>query len=168
MHTRKFSTSLFIRAFLVTVASLSVNIAQANMNVTVKGNILAGPPCVINNNQDIEVNFGSDLYTTKVDGSNYRRAIVYTLNCNSASSQNLKLSIQGTDAGYDNALATDKNDLGIKFYINSAPYNINTWYNFTYNAASLPMIEAVPVRRSGSSLTGGDFSVNATLVIELQ
>lgn len=38
------------------------------------------PPCTVNDNKPIEVDFG-DVMTTRIDGSNYRQQVNYTLSC---------------------------------------------------------------------------------------
>lgn len=41
------------------------------------------------------MNFGDEVMTTRIDGSNYRRPVNYTLTCNGQSSNALKLQVQG-------------------------------------------------------------------------
>ncbi|MFZ4214121.1 fimbrial protein [Pantoea endophytica] len=161
---------MFERACIITtlVFILTASPVKANINVTVRGNIIAAPSCVINNNNTIDVDFGNNIYTSKVDGQNYRKNLVYTLVCDSSLSNNLKLAMQGTAAGFDGALATNKSNLGIKFYANNTALDVNSWLNFTYDANNLPALEAVPVKRSGATLTTGAFDTNATLVVEVQ
>ncbi|EPB6045034.1 fimbrial protein, partial [Serratia marcescens] len=43
-------------------------LVQAATTIKVTVTIVAQPPCVINNNNLIEVNFGNDVMTTRIDG----------------------------------------------------------------------------------------------------
>lgn len=141
--------------------------AMAQVSVYIRGVILAPPPCVINAGSTLNVPFGDDLMTTRIDGVNYRRSVPYTLTCGPQPSNNMKITLQGTGAGFGSAyLGTSKSDLGIKLLLNGAAWPLNNAVNFTY--PTLPVIEAVPVKNPGSTLTGGAFSASATLVVALQ
>ena len=140
---------------------------MAQVSVSIRGVILAPPPCVINAGSTLNVPFGDDLMTTRIDGVNYRRGVPYTLTCGPQPSNNMKITLQGTGAGFGSAyLGTSKSDLGIKLLLNGAAWPLNNAVNFTY--PTLPVIEAVPVKNPGSTLTGGAFSASATLVVALQ
>lgn len=139
----------------------------ANMPVNIRGTVIVPPPCTINNNQTISVDFGDEVMTTRIDGVNYRQAINYTLNCDIQKSNNLKMSLQGSTANFNSGLLrTDKNGLGIALYRGAQPLNINTWFNYTY--PSKPELYAVLVKQSGVNLTGGEFTASATLLIDYQ
>ena len=140
---------------------------MAQVSVSIRGVILAPPPCVIDAGSTLNVPFGDDLMTTRIDGVNYRRSVPYTLTCGPQPSNNMKITLQGTGAGFGSAyLGTSKSDLGIKLLLNGAAWPLNNAVNFTY--PTLPVIEAVPVKNPGSTLTGGAFSASATLVVALQ
>ena len=140
---------------------------MAQVSVYIRGVILAPPPCVINAGSTLNVPFGDDLMTTRIDGVNYRRGVPYTLTCGPQPSNNMKITLQGSGAGFGSAyLGTSKSDLGIKLLLNGAAWPLNNAVNFTY--PTLPVIEAVPVKNPGSTLTGGAFSASATLVVALQ
>ena len=140
---------------------------MAQVSVSIRGVILAPPPCVINAGSTLNVPFGDDLMTTRIDGVNYRRGVPYTLTCGPQPSNNMKITLQGSGAGFGSAyLGTSKCDLGMKLLLNGAAWPLNNAVNFTY--PTLPVIEAVPVKNPGSTLTGGAFSASATLVVALQ
>ena len=61
---------------------------------------------------------------------------------------------------------TRKADLGVKLFINGADWPLNTAVNFTH--PNFPVVQAVPVKRAGSRLTGGVFDAAATLVVDYQ
>lgn len=141
-------------------------ISRADSTVTIKVTVLVPPPCIINNDRPIEVVFG-DVITTRVDGNNYRMPVNYTLLCTDASPNALKLQIQGNGAPFDNTLLqTDKTGLGIELQRQGGRLAVNSWVNFTY--PNKPLLWAVPVKQSGATLTGGEFSASATMKVDYQ
>nr|WP_261803117.1 fimbrial protein [Serratia nematodiphila] len=127
---------------------------------------IVAPPCVINDNRPIDVEFG-DVMTTRVDGNNYRMPVNYTLDCKDAPSSAMKLQVQGTGASFDGALLKTSNaTLGIKLQHGAAPLPVNTWLNFTY--PNKPELWAVPVKQSGVTLPGGEFTAGATMKVDYQ
>ena len=58
-------------------------VVQADTNLTIRATIIAPPPCVINGGSTLDVPFGNDLLTSRVDGVNYRREVPYTVVCDS-------------------------------------------------------------------------------------
>lgn len=143
----------------------------ATATVTVKGAVVAKPKCEINGGQDIFVSF-NELITTKIDGEKYgKRLIPYEVSCSGNMSGNaglLKVSLQGLSPDFgDGLLHTNNNDLAIKLLQeNGQQLRLNAWMNFTYPLT--PKLYAVPVKRSGATLRGGDFSSSATLLVEVQ
>lgn len=142
--------------------------AQAGYsNIRVTVTIVGPPPCVINNNNLIEVNFGNDVMTTRIDGSYKKQPVSYSVECKNAPSNAMKVQIQGNGAGFDGeVLRTDKEGLGIALLRNGNPQPINSWINFTY--PNLPQFEAVPVKQAGATLSGGKFTAGATMKVEYQ
>lgn len=136
--------------------------------VPITGTIIASAPCKINNEQLIEVNFGNELLTTRIDGVNYRKAINYTLDCREASNNSLRLQIQGTVAAFDaQVLSTaGRSNLGIRVMEGGNVLPVNTWLKFQYPL--VPVLSAVPVKQAGSTLAAGSFSAGATLLVEYQ
>lgn len=80
----------------------------------------------------------------------------------------MKIKLQGTSPNFgDGLLRTDKDDLAIKLlFQNTQPLKLNEWLNFYYS--NQPELHAVPIKRSGATLRGGDFSGSATLLVEVQ
>jgi type 1 fimbria pilin len=154
---------LSLLAFINTDAMANIQVTQ----ITVKVNVMATPPCVINNNAPIEVDFGSALDTSKVDGSNYTKPINYSLDCSGSSLDNLKIRIVGGSASSDNGLlSTDKDNLAIGINNGSASWPINTWLNFT--SGNQPSLSAVPIKERPGRLFGGPFSASATMTVGYQ
>ncbi|MBH3259857.1 fimbrial protein [Serratia marcescens] len=140
--------------------------AAAVTTVTVKVTVVAPPPCIINNDQPITVEFG-EVMTTRVDGNNYKMPVNYTLECTGGSSNALALTITGNAMSSDGtALQTNKTGLGVRLLEGSTPYTINSPIKFTY--PSKPELYAVPVQQSGTTLTGGEFSAVATMNVAYQ
>lgn len=136
----------------------------ATATVTVKVTVVA-PPCEINNNNLIEVNFGNDVMTTRVDGEYKKMPIVYSLQCKGGTSGAVRMRIEGNGAAFDNkVLGTAKTDFGIALLNNGGRMPINTWLDFNY--PDLPRLEAVPVKRAAARLSGGAFSAGATMKVE--
>lgn len=139
----------------------------ADTTINITGTVIAPLSCVINGNQAIMVDFGNDLVTTRVDGSNYIKTVDYSLTCKNNTSNAIKMKIEGAATAFNNsALQTNQADLGIALRANGQPLPINSWLNFTY--PNKPVLQAVPVKRAGGTLRTGDFSVAATLMVDYQ
>lgn len=155
---------VFGLALSATLFSVS-NHAATTINIT--GTVIAPLSCVINDNQTITVDFGNDLVTTRVDGSNYMKTVDYTLVCKNNTSNAIKMKIEGSATSFNNsALQTEQADLGIELHAGGQPLPINSWLNFTY--PNKPLLEAVPVKRTGGALEAGAFSAAATLMVDYQ
>ncbi len=158
------SRGLLIAGALLWAVSQDV---QAETSLTIRAVIIAPPPCVINAGSTLDVPFGNDLLTTRIDGVNYRRDVPYTVTCDSPFNNAMKLELKGTGAAFDGrVLVTRKADLGVKLFVNGADWPLNTPVNFTH--PNFPVVHAVPVKRAGSTLTAGAFDAAATLVIDYQ
>ncbi|CAI1115144.1 Minor fimbrial protein prsF precursor [Serratia proteamaculans] len=151
-------------ALWATGVLLSGNVQAENMQFF--GTLIEPPPCVINGDQPIEINFGDDVMTTRVDGSAYKKMPVsYTLTCSSPATNALRMQIEGTAAAFSSQqLGTDKTNLGIALLNNGAALGVNRWFNFTYPAK--PVLEAVPAKNPAGALTGGAFNATATMKID--
>jgi len=139
--------------------------ATANVTVTVKGNIIAPPSCVINSGGVSVTDFGR-FNADEVDGFRHREEIPYTVTCQSPPSNLMKLRIDGTQSDFSLALKTDKSNLAILLFRDNTQLLLGQWTNFTWPV--LPKLYAVPFKKAGTTLTGGDFSASATLVVDYQ
>lgn len=141
--------------------------AVGGNSVNIRGVVLAPPPCVINSGGTLNVPFGSDIRTTDVNGINNRKPVSYTLTCGTQPTNLMTLKLTGTGAGFNStALRTSKSDLGITLEVGGVAWPLNTAVNFTY--PNLPVVTAVLVKRTGSTLTAGSFTAAATLVQSLR
>jgi len=148
------------------LAMLPMLAFAASSTVTVTVTVVAPPPCVINDDRPIEVEFG-DVMTTRVDGDNYKMAVNYTLSCPDAPSNAMKLQVRGTSAAFDaTVLQTNKTGLGIELRQGDSKLAVNHWLNFTY--PNKPELWAVPVKQRGATLMGGEFSAGATIAVAYQ
>ncbi|WP_411750828.1 fimbrial protein [Serratia marcescens] len=140
--------------------------AAPSATVTVKVTVVAPPPCVINDDRPVEVEFG-DVMTTRVNGDNYKMPVNYTLSCTGGTSNAMKLQVKGNGAVFDaTVLQTDKTGLGIELRQGDSKLAVNSWLNFTY--PNKPELWAVPVKQAGTTLTGGEFSAGATMAVDYQ
>lgn len=136
----------------------------ATATVTVKVTVVA-PPCEINHNNLIEVDFGNDVMTTRVDGEYKKKPVIYSVQCKGAASGAVRMRIDGDGAAFDGGvLKTNKTDFGIELLNNGKRLPIKSWLNFSY--PTLPKLEAVPVKRAAARLSGGAFSAGATMKVE--
>lgn len=152
------------------VANLPAKVAQdvipGIVYINITGNVIAPPPCVINEGKTIEVNFG-EVMSTRIDGVNYKQPINYTATCQKMPTNAMKVYVTGNATGFDsNALQTDITGLGVRILYQGKLLNLGNAVNFTY--PNLPKLEAIPVRDLNTTLVGGDFVANATLHVDYQ
>ncbi len=149
-----------------TFAPRAVPITPGMVPINITGYVIAPPPCVINNGQMVEVDFG-EVMSTRIDGANYKRPINYKVECKKMPTNAMKISVVGGDAGFDsNALKTNITGLGVRILYQNKLLRLGQTVNFTY--PNIPVLEAIPVRDYSATLSGGDFSAIATLRIEYQ
>ncbi|HBV9912407.1 TPA: fimbrial protein [Klebsiella aerogenes] len=139
---------------------------QTSATLTLTVTVIA-EPCVINGGNPVTVDFGDNVLTTGVDGNNYIKPVDYTLDCADATSDDLKMTISGTGAGFNgDVLQASQTDLGIKLISNGVAMPLNQ--PLTFSRQTPPVLEAVPVKATGSKLTGGPFTATATMTVEYQ
>ncbi|HBE7741849.1 TPA: fimbrial protein [Escherichia coli] len=141
------------------------------VNVNISGVIISKPSCTISDSETIEVNFGSGIGVNKIDGGGYRQTIPYTVICDdNTDSLQLTLKYTGNAADFDTDNATirsaEQSDLGVKIYQNGAPFELDK--NINININSVPVLEALLVKRDEATLLEGEFNATATLYAEYQ
>jgi len=136
------------------------------LNVKFHGT-LKRKPCYISNNLAIDIPFGK-IGVSKVDGINYKRPIEYTLQCaDQDPSAQLTMRLQGKSTSYnDAAIETNSTGLGILILKDGLPMKIGEKIPIVQGTP--PLLQAVPVKQQGITLTAGDFSAVATLLAEYQ
>jgi type 1 fimbria pilin len=147
------------------VDSVAANLRGAQAEVTFHGELVEAPPCIVNGGEPVVVDFGNEVMTTRIDGTEYKKLIAFTLDCRESVSQKQQLRITGgTAAAFDpQALAGEQPGFGIALYEGTHRYTPGDWLPFT--APAVPELYAVPVKQDGVTLSGGAFSILASLVV---
>lgn len=166
-----------LRASLLLACLTAPLAAPAATTVTVKVTVVE-EPCVINNNQAIEVDFGdiaATLGSSAADelSARYAKTLSYAVTCPAgATSPELKLKVDGTAAAgsyvtQNNVLKTSREGLGIAVSVDGTAMALGRWVNFSYPA--LPSVTVTPVRTdAGTAVPGGEFTASATMQVEYQ
>ncbi|NMY39626.1 MULTISPECIES: fimbrial protein [unclassified Pseudomonas] len=151
---------------LLVLCTAGIN-AAASANLAFTGTLVEPPLCTINNGNTLTIDF-KDVGVNKVDGINYRLPMNYTITCaGSTLPWEMVLTVKGTASSFESAaVQSSVTDLGIKLLQNGQPFQLNT--PIVINPATPPALEAVPVKRPGSTLKSGGFSAAATLMAEYQ
>lgn len=147
---------------LLVSATLSVP-GMAADNMKFSGTLIEPPPCTINNDGQVDVDFGNRVGVKKVDGVNYLQVMNYQIKCDpSVSARDMTLEIMGTPADYDAAaVSSNVTDLAIQIQQNGVPFELNK--PIPIRLASPPVLSAVPIKRAGATLIEGPFEATATL-----
>ena len=141
--------------------------ATASANLSFIGTLVEPPLCTINNGNTLTIDF-KEVGVNKVDEVNYRLPMNYTITCaGSTLPWEMILSVKGTATSFESsAVQTSVTDLGVQLLQNGQPFKLNT--PIVINPASPPALEAVPVKRPGTTLKSGGFNAAATLLAEYQ
>lgn len=157
--------------YCVFVVICILKIPMGYADITFKGRLVSLPPCSISNDALIDVDFGDSIGVNTVDGANYKKKINYSVTCTQSApvGSSLILMLKGNPANYDSEKAsinTNKNGLGIKFYLGGQAFKLDTKVKINVN--SLPTLEAVPIKNPSVDLTQGFFESTGTLLAEYQ
>ncbi|EKM0530066.1 fimbrial protein [Cronobacter turicensis] len=155
-------------ALLLTWFSTSAFADQNTATITVSVTINAAP-CEINNNQNIDVDFGDNVITTDVTAGKVEKTIDYTLDCSSADTEKaLKMHIAGVSADFNNdLLQTSIPELAVRLRADGADYPINSDLSLASTTAK-PVLVAALVGKSGARLPTGGFTAGATMTVDYQ
>jgi P pilus assembly protein, pilin FimA len=166
MNCQSRKARLLPAALVVAVWVACAGTGQAALTVNVTGVVVEGQ-CEINGGEAINVDFGSNLQARQIDGTSFIKNIEYTVVCENLVSNDLEMQFEGTGASFgDTYLATDREGLGIKLYIDGEAMPLNTWVAFTW--PTLPVLQAAPVKDETGEVETGTFSASATLKIQYQ
>ncbi|OWO85709.1 fimbrial protein [Photorhabdus luminescens] len=150
----------------VNLAAGPVSNFSGKTPVNIYGVVIAPPPCVINNGNTIDVDFG-DVMINRIDGVNYMQPVKYTVKCEKMPANAMKMMISGNTASFDRTvLQTNHSGLGIAVIHNGRKLPVNDWMKFSY--PNFPELHAVPVKDMATALKGGDFGAGATMMVEYQ
>ncbi len=134
-------------------------------NLRFRGTLIESMPCKVSSNNIIVVDFGSDVQTTLVDGTYKKMQIPYTVQCPTGAPSAMSIRIEGSGAAFDsNVLVTNITNFGIAILNDQTRLPINTSKEFNY--PNWPKLYAVPVKRTGTTLSGGVFNSMATMRVE--
>ena len=153
-------------SLLLSFALLAISPLQAEDNMSFSGTLIEPPPCLVNNDRDIDVPFDR-IGVNSVDGVKHRRQVDYVLDCTAGPAWSMVLTLLGPVAAFEPAtLQTNIANLGIKIYQNGEPFELGT--PIAVDPLNPPLLEAVPVKKPGTELTDGTFEVTATLLADYQ
>ncbi|CAI1929832.1 fimbrial protein [Serratia marcescens] len=160
--------ALRLLACTLFLSTLPGHAADNTAAMTFSGILNEPPACVINNGQQIDVDFGERVGISKVDGQNYLQTINYRIDCEpGGSGQTLGLTLIATASGFDSAaVPTSVPDLAIRLLLAGNAFVLNK--RVAIDAANPPVLQAVPVKRKGSELKPQAFSAQATLLADYQ
>ncbi|CCJ86239.1 fimbrial protein [Cronobacter dublinensis] len=159
-----------LAAVLLLIGAVS-GLAYAEQNtavITVQVTVVSAP-CEINNNQLIDVDFGSSVITTDVAKGTVEKPVNYTLDCaNADQSKMLVMRISGAGADFDsNVLKTSIAELGIKMKADGADYPLNSDLVLA-SPTDKPALTALLVQQPGAHLPTGGFTAGATMTVNYQ
>lgn len=127
--------------------------------------VVAPPPCKINGDNTIKVDFG-DVGISHADGEHYKQNLNIDVKCDASVPKQLLFKVIGTAASFNSSLlATSNTSLGIKFFKDKVPLEMNKDVDF--DNTTQHTIEAAPLLNpdvSDASSESGSFSAEATLV----
>ena len=155
---------------LILLFSYSPRAAQDDDRVefSITAMVLEEAQCMVNNNENIVVQFG-DVDITKIDGSSYlRKQLDLHLTCEHLQNNQLTLQVYGASAQFNTALLAvpEKPGLGVRLLNNGTPQAINE--DFTLNYGDNTILEAVLDKDVDATLMGGEFTASATLRVTYQ
>lgn len=172
MRTRNVKWAALAVFGLLPALSWGANTTQMSLY----GTLIAPPPCYINAGGPIVVDFGDNIGTKKVDGVNYAQPVPYQIVCTddpySTITWVLGLTVKGTPTSFDDSavqMAIDgssSTDLGIKLTLSGQDFTLNK--RVALETGPQPTMEAVPVKKPGSTLPEGYFHGTATLLADYQ
>ncbi|HCR2142943.1 TPA: fimbrial protein [Enterobacter kobei] len=140
---------------------------EGDVDINFKGTLVVPPPCIINGDTPIELNFGV-VDSSKIDNSAYKKtAISYSLTCTESMSTSLRMQIKGIGTSFDSSiLKTSQEDMGILLMRGSNRVPLNTWVNIDSNFP--PNLVAIPYIRSDKKvlIKAGDFSATAAMQVD--
>lgn len=135
-------------------------------------NILIGAPtkCSINSGEIINVNFHNiNSSLLSIDGSTYSQKISLSINCSENVGNNVLIKLISDKTPFsDDFITTNNKNAGIAIKYNNKL--IKPWDSFPIVMSGLSgrvEIDATPVKNPGKTITAGDFSASATLVLGL-
>lgn len=128
--------------------------------------------CRINNNQDINIDFG-DIDNTKINktGDSYIKTIPLLYSCNTPINQDINITIIANPANFSSDLVSTslQDDIGIMIKYNGIIVKPNTSFNTVLtNGTGRDVLEVAPVINDPNKSITGEFTASATLIMTIQ
>lgn len=136
--------------------------------VQITGTVLAPPPCKINGDNVIKVDFG-EVMSTRIDGTAYSKPVNYNITCDKRPTEQMKMTLVGDPASFEPSRTVKTNipGLGVGFSYNGSRLALNQEVKFVYPNA--PQFHAMPVRDMSKVLNiGGPFQAGVTIKLDYQ
>ncbi|WP_321838102.1 fimbrial protein [Pseudomonas kulmbachensis] len=161
--------SALYRVLTVLLASALPLTCMAD-NMQFSGTLLARPTCTVSDKGGrMGVRFGN-INVNRIDGEQFRRAIPYQINCpgtSTGTTWRMRLTLKGNPAGFEpKALQTSVPDLGIKVMFDGTALAPELPRFVQITPTAVPLLEAVPVKLTGSELPNMGFTASALLLAE--
>jgi len=147
--------------------------AQAN-NMSFHGRLIEVAPCEVNNNEDMQIDFG-DIQVKNIDGVNYSNVIYFYLKCEGET--NITMTHNGVATSFNKAaVQTNVANFGIQLsgvtYGTShfTPLDIGVPFKLHEEdgggAIQSTAFSAVPVKKPGAEVAAGVFNGVSTVQLE--
>lgn len=157
-------------AWLLAIASVSFSCRAVDRGATevrFSGTVVDPPSCTLNNNEVIEVQFGT-VGIRQADGRQVVKPLNYNLKCSgSDGGKSLKMQLAGTQGFAADVLATSIDGLGVRFYRNGEAVTLKEWCSLPKPASGL-VLTASPIADPQAKPAAGDFQASATLLVAFQ
>ena len=155
---------------LIALSVAAVPLACMADNIELSVTLMARPVCTVSDKgARMDVRFGN-LAINRIDGEQYRKVIPYQINCPGAStstSWRMRLTLKGNPAGFEpEALQSSVPDLAIKVLLGGTELIPEQPRFVQINPTAVPLLEAVPVKLTGSEFASIDFTASALLLAE--
>lgn len=154
--------------FLLCAQTNTVFAAQTGdtMSITFTGRLNNHKPCVVNNNQDINVAFGN-VNINKVSTDHITQSMDYSLDCSGSQAGNtVEMTIKATPVTGDTAaIASNIPGLWLKFIKDGQPQDLNEAFTVA-DWQSTPTLEIELEKDPAVELEAAAFSATATLMSE--
>lgn len=134
--------------------------------INISGTVTATASCQFNTDETIALEYGTNVYISKISGNYYKLPVPYFLNCEGdANGKSIRMRWVGTASSFeDTLLTTDVTGLAIRFLKNGTKVDINTWFDI--EADSAPSLDVVLVKDAGATLKNGqEFNASTTLEV---
>ncbi|MGG7779869.1 fimbrial protein [Klebsiella aerogenes] len=170
------NNSVFCKLLAITMLFLPTLLFAANtIQMNLFGTLVAPPACTVSDGGPVVIDFGDHVGIKKIDGSNYKQTVPYSIVCENDPDNHpwvLGLTVYGNATSFDSAAVkmvidgSTSTDLGVKLLLGGKDFTLNK--RVEINQGSSPVIEAVPVKKSGSTLPEGYFHATATILADYQ